>query len=234
MISGCENEIVIVRPLGWVRLNAALAVGVACRLCRSRSLFRKSTLPPAGTITTRGANMPSFWSIAVVVGSASTPDRAGGLSSHTTALRMPPCGDRRRSSGFFSLPHTYWSIVTASFRSSGGVPLRTTVPLMVPAATSPGAVARPATSVSAARPSRIARNGVGALMPGPSVYARSTDPGPHVLIEPRGTLREPPVLPPLPGQTPVLDEQAVLELHDAIAEVVIAVVVADHHDGLAA
>src|SRR5213593_4495684 len=124
MISGCENEIVIVRPFGCVRLKGGLAVGVACRLCRRRSLFRKSIFPPAGTTTSRGANMHSFWSIEVVDGNASPLAAAGGLSSHTTALRMPPCGDTTRSSGFFSLPHTYWSIVTASFLISGVAPAR--------------------------------------------------------------------------------------------------------------
>src|SRR2546425_1828909 len=64
-----------------------------------------------------------------------------------------------RSSAFFSLPHTYWSIVTASFAGSGAVPFRTTVPLMV----TPDAareVARPVTSITTPAPSKPARKNV--------------------------------------------------------------------------
>src|SRR2546425_3081229 len=64
-----------------------------------------------------------------------------------------------RSSAFFSLPHTYWSIVTASFAGSGAVPFRTTVPLMV----TPDAareVARPVASITTATPSKPARRNV--------------------------------------------------------------------------
>src|SRR5437870_7175275 len=76
-------------------------------LWRSRSLFKKSIRPPAGTMTTRGANEQSFWSMVVVDGRASPADPAGALSSQTTALRILPCGETRRSSELFSLPQTY-------------------------------------------------------------------------------------------------------------------------------
>src|SRR5262249_9944605 len=148
MISGFSNAMVIVRPFGCVRLKGGFALGVLCRLCRSRSLFRKSIFPPAGTTTTRGANTQSFWSIVAVDASAAAGAPAGGFSSQTTALRMPPCGERTSSSGFFSLPHTYWSIVTASFFSSGAGPFSVTGPLIAPPAASPG-VARPVTMVMA-------------------------------------------------------------------------------------
>src|SRR5437868_2099172 len=44
----------MVRPRGCVRLNCALSLPRPCRLWSSRSLFRKSTVPPSGTTTTRG------------------------------------------------------------------------------------------------------------------------------------------------------------------------------------
>ena len=44
---------------------------------------------------------------------------AGGFSSHTTAFRSSCCGDTRRSPASFSLPHTYWSIVTSTFFCGG-------------------------------------------------------------------------------------------------------------------
>jgi hypothetical protein len=156
MISGFSNAMVIVRPFGCVRLKGGFALGVLCRLCRSRSLFRKSIFPPAGTTTTRGANAQSFWSIVAVDASAAAGAPAGGFSTQTTALRMAPCGERTRSSGFFSLPHTYWSIVTASFFSSGAAPFSVTVPLIAPPAASPG-VARPVAGAMTARPNTIAR-----------------------------------------------------------------------------
>ena len=41
-------------------------------------------------------------------------------------------------------------------------------------------------------------------------------------------------MPQLRGRPPVLHQLTRFELHDSIAEVVVAVVVADHHDGLSA
>src|SRR5207253_676536 len=144
---------------GCVRLNGGFALGVLWRLWRRRSLFRKSIRPPAATTTTRGVNIHSRWSTAVAGGGASAVGPGGGFSSQTTALRSPRCGDRTRSSAFFSLPHTYWSIVTASFAGSGAAPFRTTVPLMV----TPDAAreaARPVTSITTAAPSTPARRNV--------------------------------------------------------------------------
>src|SRR5439155_4405254 len=158
-ISGCGNVMGIVRPRGCVRLNAGLAFGVLWRLCRRRSLFRKSIRPPAGTTTTRGTNVHSFWSIAIAGGGASFRGDAGGLSSQTTALRTPPCGDTTRSSTFFSLPHTYWSIVTASFRGAGVVPFSTTVPFSDPPHAARG-VGKPPTSVRTTAPSMPTRESV--------------------------------------------------------------------------
>src|SRR5262245_24867231 len=187
MISGFSNAMVIVRPFGCVRLKGGFALGVLCRLCRSRSLFRKSIFPPAGTTTTRGANTQSFWSIVTVAASAAAGGPAGGFSSQTTALRMPPCGERTSSSGFFSLPHTYWSIVTASFFSSGAVPFSVTVPLIAPPAASPG-VARPVTMVmtrahNIVDEARLWIEDVTAASFRASVYAIIAGPNDHVASE---------------------------------------------------
>ena len=53
-ISGFLKATGTVRPLGWVRLKVAFSVLTLCRLWSSRSLLRNSTVPPTGTITTRG------------------------------------------------------------------------------------------------------------------------------------------------------------------------------------
>ncbi|PYM41695.1 MAG: hypothetical protein DME12_10665 [Candidatus Rokuibacteriota bacterium] len=101
-------------------------------------------------------NVHSRWSTAITGGGVAAGEAGGGFTSQTTALRIPPCGDRTRSSAFFSLPHTYWSIVTVIFRASGAGPFNTAVPLMVP----PDAartVAKPATSVTIAAPTVPAR-----------------------------------------------------------------------------
>ena len=50
----------IARPRGCVRLNVGFSLLALCRLWRSRSLLRNSTVPPAGTITTRGTNTQVF------------------------------------------------------------------------------------------------------------------------------------------------------------------------------
>src|SRR3989475_9186809 len=88
-ISGCGNVIAIVRPLGCVRLKGGFALGVLWRLWRRRSLFRKSIRPPAATTTTRGVNIHSRWSTAVAGGGASAVGPGGGVSSQTTAVRIP-------------------------------------------------------------------------------------------------------------------------------------------------
>src|SRR5229473_176191 len=62
-ISGRLKTMGMVRPLGCVRLNAALSLLTLWRLWRSRSLLRNSTVPPAGTIITRGTNTHCFSSI---------------------------------------------------------------------------------------------------------------------------------------------------------------------------
>ena len=53
---GFANVMGMVRPFGWVRLKTALARAALWMLCRRRSLFRNSTVPPAGTTITRGMN----------------------------------------------------------------------------------------------------------------------------------------------------------------------------------
>jgi hypothetical protein len=94
-----------------------------CRLCSSRSLFRKSTVPPTGTTNTRGTNTQPFWSISILPSCAGHFAPAGAFSIQTTALCTPPLGPSTRSSGSFSLPQMYWSMVTGSLGRSGGAPV---------------------------------------------------------------------------------------------------------------
>src|SRR5689334_22497976 len=57
----------------------------------------------------------------------------GAVWSHTTAFfTPPPCGLTTMSSATFSLPQTYWSIVTGSFFGVMA-PVITTVPRMLAA-----------------------------------------------------------------------------------------------------
>ena len=59
-ISGLEKVTGTVRFFGCVRLNPALSFGIEWMLCSSRSELRKSTVPPARTIATRGKNAQPF------------------------------------------------------------------------------------------------------------------------------------------------------------------------------
>src|SRR5665213_1881578 len=85
-ISGLANVMGIVRLLGCVRLNETLSFGDAWMLCNRRSLLRKSTVPPAGTSTTRGTNTQPFWSISTLASGNGAALPGGGASSHTTAF----------------------------------------------------------------------------------------------------------------------------------------------------
>jgi hypothetical protein len=74
---------------------------------------------------------------------------AGGFSSHTTAFFSSLRGDSSKSPESFSVPHTYWSIVTSSFFGAGTGPLRITEPLIEPAALMPVAPRPTSSSVAA-------------------------------------------------------------------------------------
>src|SRR6185312_3976747 len=148
-ISGLAKVTGIVRSFGWVRLNETLSFGVAWMLCSRRSLLRKSTVPPAGTTTTRGMNTQPFWSISTLAAGAGAAAPAGGFSSQTTAFLSSLRGDSNKSPESFSVPHTYWSIVTSSFFGAGAGPPRITEPLIEPAALTPVAP-RPTSSSDAA------------------------------------------------------------------------------------
>src|SRR6185295_4905154 len=102
-------------------------------LCSSRSLLRKSTVPPAGTTTTRGMKTHPFWSISTLAAGAGAAP-AGGFSIHTTAFFNSLREDSSRSPESFSVPHTYWSMVTSTFFGAGTGPAKTTEPLIEPAA----------------------------------------------------------------------------------------------------
>src|SRR5262245_6108871 len=142
MISGRAKVMGMARPRGCVRLNDGFSLLTLWRLWRRRSLLRNSTVPPAGTRTTRGVNAHAFWSISTLAGAtaddASDRTPSGGVCSHTTAFRIPRSRPTSSSSASFSLPQTYWSMVTASFLRSSTVPANRTTPRMAAASVGTG------------------------------------------------------------------------------------------------
>src|SRR5262245_56571629 len=91
---------------GCAWLNDGFAVEVVWTLWRIPSLFRMSTVAPAGNASTCGLYSQFFWS--------NVGFDAGGVSffpfwmseSRTTTFWMPLLEPTRRSGEVFSLPHT--------------------------------------------------------------------------------------------------------------------------------
>jgi hypothetical protein len=124
-------SVIVFLYLGCAWLLGGLAVLVVCRLCRMPSLFRMSTVLPAGKARTCGTNSQAFWSNTGFFAGASSFFPFAAFTT-TTTLAMPP-PESTSSSGFaFSLPHTSGSFEGTSFCGAGGVPSYFTVPDRVP------------------------------------------------------------------------------------------------------